>query len=78
MKYRKIPVVIDAWQITEENITELAEMCSGIVEENTIQVPTLEGVMTARMNQYLIKGVEGEFYPCMIHIFEQTYEKVND
>lgn len=37
-------------------------------------IPTLEGVMLARQNDYIIKGVHGEFYPCKPDIFEETYE----
>jgi len=41
-----------------------------------ISVKTLEGVITASPYDYIIKGVQGEFYPCKPDIFEQTYEKV--
>lgn len=37
---------------------------------------TLEGTMEVSKNDYIIKGVKGEFYPCKPDIFEQTYEKV--
>jgi len=43
----------------------------------TIQIPTLEGVMTANQMDWIIKGVNGEFYPCKPDIFEKTYEAVN-
>jgi hypothetical protein len=39
-------------------------------------IPTLEGLMLARQNDWLIKGVRGELYPCKPGIFEQTYEAV--
>lgn len=41
---------------------------------HTIAIPTLEGVMNASLNDYVIKGVQGEFYPCKPEIFEATYE----
>lgn len=41
----------------------------------TLDIPTLEGVMTAQPGDYIIKGVKGEFYPCKPDIFEATYEK---
>lgn len=41
-------------------------------------IPTLEGTMTASPNDYIIKGVEGEFYPCKPDIFHRTYEEVED
>jgi hypothetical protein len=44
--------------------------------EPSIQIMTLEGVMTARLRDYIIRGVHGEFYPCHPGIFEQTYEVI--
>ncbi|BBY78905.1 hypothetical protein H7I53_18160 [Mycolicibacterium pulveris] len=41
-----------------------------------ILIPTLEGVMVARPGDYIIKGVQGEFYPCKPAIFEATYDRV--
>jgi len=41
-----------------------------------VLIPTLEGTMFGRYKDYLIKGVNGEFYPCKPDIFEKTYEKV--
>ena len=40
------------------------------------QIKTLEGVMTANIGDFIIKGVNGEFYPCKPDIFEKTYEIV--
>lgn len=39
-----------------------------------LEIETLEGVMTAQPGDYIIRGVEGEFYPCKPGIFAQTYE----
>ena len=47
-----------------------------IVKNNGMKIQTLEGEMTASINDYIIKGVKGEFYPCKPDIFEQTYEKI--
>ena len=41
-------------------------------------VNTFEGVMTGKKGDYLIKGIEGELYPCKASIFKLTYEKVID
>lgn len=41
-----------------------------------LYIRTLEGIMTASVNDYIIRGVDGEFYPCKPDIFEKTYEKV--
>jgi hypothetical protein len=44
----------------------------------TLQIPTLEGMMTAQPGDYIIRGVKGEIYPCKPDIFEATYEAVQD
>jgi len=41
-------------------------------------IQTLEGLHTASIGDYIIKGVKGEFYPCKPEIFEMTYEKVEE
>lgn len=41
-------------------------------------IKTLEGVMTANVGDYIIKGVNGEFYPCKPDIFEKTYSHEDD
>lgn len=45
-------------------------------DEIGIAIPTLEGVMLGRKNDWIIKGVKGEIYPCKPDIFEATYEAV--
>lgn len=42
---------------------------------NGLWILTLEGQMSASLNDYIIKGVKGEFYPCKPDIFEMTYDK---
>lgn len=46
--------------------------------ERCLIVFTLEGEMVARLGAFIIRGVQGEFYPCRADIFEQTYEAVED
>jgi hypothetical protein len=41
-------------------------------------IATLEGVMQAKPGDWIIRGVQGEFYPCKPDIFEATYEPVED
>lgn len=77
-KFRKKPVEITAWQLTRHNVFDLAEWCNGrgTVAEGQpyVFIKTLEGVMRAGAGDWVIRGVEGEFYPCKGSIFEQTYE----
>jgi hypothetical protein len=47
-------------------------------EEIGLLIPTLEGLMLARQNDFVIRGVKGELYPCKPDIFEATYEKVEE
>jgi hypothetical protein len=79
MKYRKKPVVIDAWRYQAgEQESDLAPyVVSGdlrYTEEGTALIRTLEGVMQANPGDWIIRGVSGEIYPCKPHIFAVTYE----
>lgn len=79
--YRKKPVVIEARQLTAENLREIAAWANGAVIRTQAFVPfveiqTLEGRMIGDPGDWIIKGVKGEFYPCKPDVFEQTYEPV--
>lgn len=80
MKYRKKPVVIEAIQWNGNNWNELVEFgCAcAQTQDDEIWIPTLEGILKASVGDYIIKGVQGEFYPCKPDIFEQTYEVVEE
>lgn len=85
MKYRKLPVVIEAKQLTHENFAEVKNWCGGTYWSRPpmraitgIEIKTLEGTMQAGYGDYIIRGVNGEFYPCKADIFEKTYELVAD
>jgi hypothetical protein len=49
---------------------------SGVGGLGALVIHTLEGDMVANMGDYIIKGVNGEFYPCKPDIFCKTYEEV--
>lgn len=81
--FRKHPVIIEARQFTKADGAEVATWCGGefvewpmAPESPQIKVATLEGEMRAEVNNWIIKGVNGEFYPCRQDIFEKTYEPV--
>ncbi len=78
-KYRKKPVVIDAVKWTGTNLGDLTDFMHDAysVDGEKIEIHTCEGVMTADVGDWIIKGVEGEFYPCKPSIFKATYELVN-
>ena len=89
MRYRKKPIVIEAikWDGTLFTLKQLQSMgmettsyeadyfrvngISGLV------IKTLEGQHIADLGDWVIKGVQGEFYPCKPDIFEMTYELVD-
>ncbi len=84
-KFRKKPVVIEAVQFTgKASMNKIAVLVSGyrtVVydhRKNCLHIETLEGVMRANLNDWIIKGVADEIYPCKPDIFEATYELVEE
>jgi hypothetical protein len=85
VKYRKKPVVIEAWlwdetRTTFDKIGCTAMSCCGHQDTpdlmHSIRITTLEGTMYVDKGDYIIKGVKGEFYPCKPDIFLMTYDKI--
>lgn len=90
MKYRKKPVEVEAVQWTGHNLDEIEKFCP--IAQHTISdaawevgkgipyiilaIPTLEGNHYASYGDFIIRGVNGEFYPCKPDIFQKTYEAV--
>jgi hypothetical protein len=75
--FRKKPVVIEAVQFngTLSSIESLAiPAVSQDLGSDTCQIETAEGVMTANPGDWIIRGINGEFYPCKPDIFAATYE----
>lgn len=86
-KYRKKPVVIEAFK---SGIDKWPDLFSKAIEDGTVKFPddkgfktnvyctieTLEGTHIASIGDYIVRGVEGELYPCKYEIFEMTYDKV--
>ena len=92
MKYRKKPVVIEALIWRGHNLKEIIaftglhesankwswEEYKAVVAKDGLKIFTLEGAMLANIGDYIIQGVNGEFYPCKPDIFHKTYEPVID
>ena len=85
MKYVKKPVVIEAIQVPPEGEAFTDEQVSWIrsndprdvvesVGAGCVNIETLEGIMTASPNDWIIRGVQGELYPCKPDIFAATYD----
>lgn len=91
-KYRKKPVIIEAFLLNERGLVgedwfwdavtrnDIITHCFGKHEPQPAwcEIKTLEGTMVARAGDYIIRGVNGEIYPCKADIFHKTYEEVAD
>jgi hypothetical protein len=79
-RYRKKPVEIDAMRYdgSTESIAALSEFTGRVLRATSevLVIETLEGNMIANPGDWIIRGIQGEFYPCKPDIFEATYERV--
>lgn len=91
-KYKKKPIVVEAIRWTGSNLEEIRNFVgSDLIEECVelfdikrtlkkmlvdIAIETPEGTMRVDYGDYIIKGVQGELYPCKPDIFLATYEEV--
>ena len=83
-KYRKKPIVIEAYQLDNRITNQPPGWLRDAIAEGKATWPkgeplfcditTLEGVMRASEGDWIIRGVKGEIYPCKPDIFEQSYE----
>jgi hypothetical protein len=85
-KFRKKPVIIEAVQMTKQMRNDLgpfpdwalphltASRTEKIENSEVVTVRTLEGDLHVSDDDWLIRGVKGEVYPCKPDIFEATYE----
>ena len=92
LKWRKLPVVVETVKWVGNNEAEIIKFClprkaylgsketnpKGIVNKATMIIETLEGNHEAKLWDIIIKGVEGECYPCDEAIFDKTYEIVEE
>lgn len=88
--FKKKPVVIQAvkFEDTAECLEQLVKLGLDPVNVNyskdnsaggkpVLKIHTLEGIHEGREGDYIIRGVEGEFYPCKPDIFAKTYDEVD-
>lgn len=92
MRYRKKPVEIEAFRLTDDVEMIAPEWFARAVEDGKVcmdrslldghmhvygcTIETLEGRMRARLGDYIIQGLRGELYPCKPDIFMKTYDLV--
>lgn len=82
--YQQKPIIVEAVQFndTPESIEEIHEFVNAQITisyeepEPKLIIRTLEGDMKASVGDYIIKGIQGEFYPCKPSIFEQSYLEI--
>lgn len=80
-KFRKKPVVVEAIQYKQGlNSGDILAFASGWAQLNghQLSIATAEGIMSVAHNDWVIRGVKGEFYPCDPMVFDMTYEEVAD
>ena len=94
MKYRKKPVLVEAFRLTDDPEREAPAWFTQAVLDKTVRIDrglkdghaevygctvnTLEGRMKARLGDYIIRDVNGELYPCKPDIFHKTYEPAGE
>lgn len=82
-KFKKKPVEIEARRFNEDGPGDAYQLIEWIGDSASIApgkgitIMTLEGAMLAEVGDWIIKGVEGEFYPVKDSIFKATYEQVD-
>ena len=85
MRFRKKPIVIEAVRIPNQDEMIEHGLVIGffmkykfedftIEEDKGYNIKTIEGTMHASPGDWIIRGINGEFYPCKPDIFEKTYE----
>lgn len=85
-QYRTKPCIIEAIQFTRDSFEEVKTFGQGSVKDLIIEdcpggkayckIQTLEGMMIATEEDYIIRGLRGEYYPCKPDVFEKKYEVI--
>ena len=80
MKFRKKPVIIEAWQFRLLQQSYPEGVCDKAHDglHGGVHVHTLEGIHNVTDGDWIITGVKGERYPCKPDIFAMTYEPVEE
>lgn len=80
VRVRKRPVVVDAFRYDGSNGPQIVTWVGAAARfvEGELWIATLEGDHIASPGDYVMRGVEGEFYPVKPSIFEATYDVVGE
>jgi hypothetical protein len=81
--YVKKPIPVPALQWTGDNFQEIKDFCTDenleemcFTNNKDLWVKTREGQLMAQVGDFIMKGIEGEFYPCAESVFKKTYDEV--
>ena len=87
MRYKKKPIEVEAIKFDGTNHREILKFIYPSMTETGLEgaekmklpivIETLEGDMNVSVGDYVIRGVQGELYPCKPDIFEQTYQTIS-
>ena len=84
-KYIKKPIPVSALQWTGKNLDEIKAFCTDdngqekcFTNNKDLWIHTREGQLMAKVRDYIIKGIEGEFYPCAESVFDKTYDEFSE
>lgn len=82
IRVRKRPVIVETMQYTGKNGRDIRRWMVGSARSyraaEPFRIATLEGEMTVSPGDWVIKGIQGEFYPCKPDIFQATYDQAGD
>lgn len=82
-RFRKVPVEIEAMEyLSADDVDGILEWMGddgqgAVYSGGELTIITLEGEMHASLGDWIIRGIQGEFYPCKPDIFAATYEPVS-
>ena len=87
-KYRKKPIVIEAWQFNIPSTKTMPWWLSSAIRDGIVYhhqggdpcmtIKTLEGDLRADVNDFIIRGIKGKLYPCKPDIFNMTYDYLKE
>ena len=89
-RYQKRPIIVEAifydgtnldeikrWAINNWFLFDWIKECETDIDNSTLCIKTLEGNLRCEIGTYIVKGIDGEFYPVQKNIFERSYERID-
>ena len=89
-RYQKRPIIVEAifydgtnldeikrWAINNLFLFDWIKECETDIDRSTLFIKTLGGNICCEIGTYIVKGINGEFYPVQKDIFERSYERID-